>query len=224
MYERPTVYPRARGGNIQCPPLLLSSDGLSPRTRGKRSKEGCPELYKRSIPAHAGETPRAYTSRRLQAVYPRARGGNLAAQVAPPMEEGLSPRTRGKPAPPRSMWSLSPVYPRARGGNCYSNRTRHPTRGLSPRTRGKLPLHLYAIEAARSIPAHAGETFRPQYPPSVRGVYPRARGGNNSSVVRLTSIGGLSPRTRGKLYSPLGCIPTSGSIPAHAGETEYRHV
>ncbi len=88
------------------------------------------------IPAHAGEPRGSDSPVTGLRVNPRARGGTDAADVAPRMPEGLSPRTRGNQEPtpvihwidgsipahageplvevrePYEVW----VYPRARGG------------------------------------------------------------------------------------------------------------
>ena len=129
------------------------------------------------IPAHAGEPRGSDSPVTGLRVNPRARGGTDAADVAPRMPEGLSPRTRGNhskyikltypvgsiPAhagEPEAIpcWLVGlRVYPRARGGTLSRREDFNHARGLSPRTRGN-PLR----EAPRtgqpgSIPAHAGE-------------------------------------------------------------------
>ena len=76
----------------------------------------------------------------------------------------------------------------------------------------------------RSIPACAGETLdQPrQVTPSM--VYPRVCGGNEEEADYWNSVGGLSPRVRGKRALPDKVCMHSGSIPACAGETRrLRH-
>ena len=91
--------------------------------------------------------------------------------------------------------------------------------GLSPRTRGKhLPVTGETYDS-RSIPAHAGETRSQPRPLCVREVYPRARGGNYTSVYFFRLMYGLSPRTRGKQIALKAREGEARSIPAHAGET-----
>ena len=171
--------------------------------------------------------------------YPRARGGNSTASVAARFIRGLSPRTRGKPS---SAWTnficqrpipahagetlypgltSSPVaaYPRARGGNIDLTAGIMNNAGLSPRTRGKLSAGRPADRGMGPIPAHAGETQPPNATPPAARAYPRARGGNLILKPARSGGGGLSPRTRGKLFAGRRIIPWLGPIPAHAGET-----
>ena len=88
------------------------------------------------IPAHAGEPRGSDSPVTGLRVNPRARGGTDAADVAPRMPEGLSPRTRGnhskyikltypvgsipahagEPSPGARISIMPGVYPRARGG------------------------------------------------------------------------------------------------------------
>ena len=70
-----------------------------------------------------------------------------------------------------------------------------------------------------SIPAHAGETVAHCLINNLCQVYPRARGGNRYSFRFFKSVGGLSPRTRGKPRRPSLPVIWIRSIPAHAGET-----
>ena len=75
-----------------------------------------------------------------------------------------------------------------------------------------------ASMATGSIPARAGEPRDPCPNRGAETVYPRACGGTNSTVRRIPSGSGLSPRVRGNLASyPVGLI-FEGSIPARAGE------
>jgi len=52
------VYPRARGGTLEMGRPSPFRDGLSPRTRGNRTRETCVRKKTGSIPAHAGEPDR----------------------------------------------------------------------------------------------------------------------------------------------------------------------
>ena len=73
--------------------------------------------------------------------------------------------------------------------------------------------------AARSIPAWAGETRCISASAGARKVYPRVGGGNASDVSGRYGKHGLSPRGRGKPYDILPPPLRAGSIPAWAGET-----
>ena len=153
------VYPRVGGGN--CVKGLGGGfpKGLSPRGRGKQTLAGTAIRGARSIPAWAGETPRACPASTWQWVYPRVGGGNSPSSGACAGRRPLSPRGRGKQtlagtairgarsipawagetprACPASTWQW--VYPRVGGGNDTQWWRHWYDGGLSPRGRGKLP-------------------------------------------------------------------------------------
>ena len=130
------VYPRVGGGNGQDLGHYLTSRGLSPRGRGKRLGGHIERLGQGSIPAWAGETVLISGKQRFILVYPRVGGGNLAEILVSELDQGLSPRGRGKQRdiggvgiPGRSIpaWAGEPVsnwldcyertvYPRVGGG------------------------------------------------------------------------------------------------------------
>ena len=72
-----------------------------------------------------------------------------------------------------------------------------------------------------SIPAHAGEPWRPAPTPSSVPVYPRPRGGAAACSAARSAFNGLSPPTRGSLEPGGVDLGPGGSIPAHAGEPDY---
>ena len=134
-----TVYPRVGGGNLGKPGTAGNQEGLSPRGRGKRARNGQQHIGGGSIPAWAGETPRAPPPPPAEQVYPRVGGGNAACAAGKNAATGLSPRGRGKPGRPSRMgqdprsipawagetsagssWgSRFMVYPRVGGGNAF---------------------------------------------------------------------------------------------------------
>ena len=71
-----------------------------------------------------------------------------------------------------------------------------------------------------SIPAYAGEPWRPVTSDRVPPVYPRLRGGTRASAKLLGHALGLSPPTRGNLIYQCMKLPADGSIPAYAGEPD----
>ena len=153
-----SVYPRPRGGTELTSLYGALTSGLSPPTRGNRLRRPTQRHRRRSIPAHAGEPYRADDSRADDEVYPRPRGGTDMLAVNPIRVTGLSPPTRGNPAPKATPTRLSRsipahagepemsalvaprrgVYPRPRGGTRGSDNTTPALRGLSPPTRGNL--------------------------------------------------------------------------------------
>ena len=77
---------------------MAIADGTSPRTRGKRYPRGVKRLEARNIPAHAGKTGGGHRLGGAAEEHPRARGENNQEAAGLPLEEGTSPRTRGKPS------------------------------------------------------------------------------------------------------------------------------
>ncbi len=150
--------------------------------------------------------------------YPRIRGGNGDELIDTLNKEGLSPHTRGKPAPigakaatsgpipayagetwpPRLRRRWFWAYPRIRGGNVTCSAISPRRRGLSPHTRGKPNQRARAWGQWGPIPAYAGETHPAPVGVGEHGAYPRIRGGNFVRQFLRRLAGGLSPHTRGK--------------------------
>ncbi len=172
--------------------------GLSPRVRGKLSSTVVLAASDGSIPACAGETPKAGGTGGKEEVYPRVCGGNQNCHTLSTLSSGLSPRVRGKhhvcacrrdkrrsiPACagetyPQGCSSYSAqVYPRVCGGNSHAALWTITSVGLSPRVRGKPTLASSISTSARSIPACAGETYAAAFVSAAALVYPRVCGGN----------------------------------------------
>ena len=89
------AYPRARGGTARPLRIRRHSRGLSPRTRGNRTRPLTPWDRTGPIPAHAGEPGRIGRHRARLGAYPRARGGTHQDWEDTTVRNGLSPRTRG---------------------------------------------------------------------------------------------------------------------------------
>ena len=192
------VYPRVGGGNAHAKAAAMNDQGLSPRGRGKPRYIAGSMRGARSIPAWAGETILYADDVLAKGVYPRVGGGNAAVWAGEAIQDGLSPRGRGKlrgiaqhfaharsiPAwagettAKRTATATSWVYPRVGGGNARYAVGRARVIGLSPRGRGKQPRSVRVVKHRGSIPAWAGETkgFYQHHPPFR--VYPRVGGGN----------------------------------------------
>ena len=150
------VYPRVCGGTNYANGGGVWSPGLSPRVRGNLAVKGGRYLYRRSIPACAGEPCCRCDVRCPQRVYPRVCGGTPPITVLLCRRVGL-PRVCGGTG---LEWSGA-----ARRG------------GLSPRVRGNPLCALPVLIVLRSIPACAGEpNCRPPID-RIRQVYPRVCGG-----------------------------------------------
>ena len=94
--------------------------------------------------------------------------------------------------------------------------------GRSPLTRGRLGTSSVETGAARSIPAHAGETASARRCGQPWRVDPRSRGGDVPGWLGVCGHGGRSPLTRGRRVEGGRLAGPLGSIPAHAGETSCR--
>ncbi|OSM00323.1 hypothetical protein MAIT1_00816 [Magnetofaba australis IT-1] len=192
------VDPRVGGGNCRWQVGFLIRRGRSPRGRGKRLPAILAGEIQRSIPAWAGETTRPAPPCLAARVDPRVGGGNLTGCSRWMRAPGRSPRGRGKrrgspsvQATGRSIpawagetrWgdasrSRRAVDPRVGGGNDAKKRQEWQREGRSPRGRGKPSPEPGQFDAARSIPAWAGETTASRCSAPTRGVDPRVGGGN----------------------------------------------
>ena len=172
-----------------------------------------------SIPACAGEPPRADHRQQRSAVYPRVCGGTVGGRGNGYTLRGLSPRVRGNPSrstPPLALGRSIPacageppgcptpcgrrrVYPRVCGGTTQRRREQQDGAGLSPRVRGNRPRAIGPVEVRGSIPACAGEPAYHLYSAIMSTVYPRVCGGTNGTPPEHHRAGGLSPRVRGNL-------------------------
>ena len=185
------------GGTVNGHLASFSVKGLSPRVRGNPTNRTAKAIWRRSIPACAGEPAIRTTTPLSSGVYPRVCGGTRGEPLPPKGAIGLSPRVRGNrpplavlhfvagsiPAcagepPPAGRAVVSHrVYPRVCGGTGIRNRRRPARHGLSPRVRGNLLTLLLLERRQRSIPACAGEP-NAEFPRTVSGqVYPRVCGG-----------------------------------------------
>ncbi len=170
--------------------------GLSPRTRGSLPEPADPRVEVRSIPAHAGEPAPGNAAFGPRWVYPRARGGADQYDYIAFRLMGLSPRTRGSHPGRPLLHRRRRFYPRARGGAAVGLAPLRGNAVLSPRTRGSPLTRRDGQVRERSIPAHAGEPGTSCSSRRWGSVYPRARGGAESSPLVSAIHQGLSPRTR----------------------------
>ena len=137
-YEHPD-HPRACGANGQHHTTPGSATGSSPRVRGKLDPAHVYALYRRIIPARAGQTTLVRVVHALIPDHPRACGANDITHINGSTFIGSSPRVRGK------------------HGRALVRRER--AAGSSPRVRGKPPALVDKSGGLRIIPARAGQTF-----------------------------------------------------------------
>ena len=191
------VYPRVCGGTAVSLSMCEAFTGLSPRVRGNLLVGLDPRQRLGSIPACAGEPPRAGRRAEPAAVYPRVCGGTWGAQYCMTASYGLSPRVRG-------------------------NHCRHPVHagggGSIPACAGEPDRRRHDYGHPAVYPRVCGGTRSPPArlrPPS--GLSPRVRGTSINASVSDQSPG-LSPRVRGNLDVDSHGAQARGSIPACAGE------
>ena len=134
----------------------------------------------------------------------------------------LIPAHAGKTEKMVLMPSHTPAHPRSRGENVAVSVPTGGREGSSPLTRGKLQARHRSAPRPGLIPAHAGKTEAGEPWHTTPGAHPRSRVENRLSVSTMTSGGGSSPLTRGKLGLKPAWEPIFGLIPAHAGKTESR--
>ena len=232
------VHPRVCGGSGRASISRYRGPGASPRVRGKRElsrhhgrRAGC-------IPACAGEAidERRYTV--AEEVHPRVCGGSFAVLRQYDARGGASPRVRGKPR--RNAWCIHHrrcipacageaarhpwwrrigwVHPRVCGGSATRLRAGPPSAGASPRVRGKRRGRADRQQRRRCIPACAGEAAEPPSARPMPRVHPRVCGGSLDRSPKALSIGGASPRVRGKRVDSILACADMRCIPACAGE------
>ena len=171
--------------------------------------------------------------------HPRACGANFATLVGSQLQNGSSPRMRGKRRFSRSTrrdgriipahagqtvcgacsTSVATDHPRACGANGKISSKTMVRTGSFPRMRGKLTLRRRHDHCERIIPAHAGQTDLDKFYGDVNADHPRACGANPCRPPIRWMNTGSSPRMRGKLGHRHRRYGRARIIPAHAGQT-----
>ena len=207
--------------------------------RGTQTQRSMPLLPARFIPAHAGNTAPNSPPMPKRTVHPRACGEHLYGVASDHWYTGSSPRMRGtrlasdadhggprfipahagNTAAAAAPSSVSPVHPRACGEHNPWVMATILGLGSSPRMRGTLAKSTRQFNAARFIPAHAGNTSWAIGSSSKPAVHPRACGEHSCQSVPMPATDGSSPRMRGTLGSAAGTGDGDRFIPAHAGNT-----
>ena len=90
------AHPRSRGVDIKVLSNKSAFEGSSPLTRGRRRTRYIELLRCRLIPAHAGSTSSAPTTRVPSPAHPRSRGVDPPIPRVYPIKYGSSPLTRGR--------------------------------------------------------------------------------------------------------------------------------
>ena len=232
-------HPRACGANLIVFGVVHTHLGSSPRMRGKLEVKEFKSTATRIIPAHAGQTSTLGMTVVRPSDHPRACGANFATLVGSQLQNGSSPRMRGKRCVGRvqhpwpriipahagqtekshqKQW-FAPDHPRACGANLPPMPAIPIAAGSSPRMRGKLTLRRRHDHCERIIPAHAGQTDLDKFYGDVNADHPRACGANPCRPPIRWMNTGSSPRMRGKLGHRHRRYGRARIIPAHAGQT-----
>ena len=217
----------------------LTTNGSSPRGRGKRHHLSRDRIRLRLIPAWAGKTKPLPIAVNGLTAHPRVGGENVLEEIGGDVERGSSPRGRGKRrrSPPSARlsrlipaWAGKTIYisgcsriyqahPRVGGENRDDDiRVGHEV-GSSPRGRGKLRSRRLAAMSFGLIPAWAGKTVGRGRGRAERGAHPRVGGENVLEEIGGDVERGSSPRGRGKPGCTMRRARCIGLIPAWAGKT-----
>ena len=90
------VHPRVCGGNAHWMSYPRSTNGPSPRVRGKPVGASCASTLIGSIPACAGETWKNQRRKKREKVHPRVCGGKQAAHIESKVRMRSIPACAGK--------------------------------------------------------------------------------------------------------------------------------
>ena len=110
-------------------------------------------------------------------------------------------------------------HPRSRGGDRHLGLGELGAAGPSPLARGRPSGQRATQQRVGTIPARAGETFRPGTRRADDGDHPRSRGGDIPGQRGLPDHRGPSPLARGRPQPRAAQRNHRGTIPARAGET-----
>ena len=152
---------------------------------------------------------------------PRARG-NLVDRSVHVVAVGTIPACAGEPADGCQVATASGDYPRVRGGTSMARARTVAKSGLSPRARGNPARRAQPGLPSGTIPACAGEPRAYCSCSAMAWDYPRVRGGTIVMGSYGESWPGLSPRARGNPQCAHRSDPLRRTIPACAGEPEFR--
>ena len=199
---RLAVHPRMRGERRIRTALIRRVDGSSPHARGTHAHHRWELTRARFIPACAGNAaPCVLASSPRCGSSPHARG-----TLAPLHLQGLLgrfiPACAGNAQRQRRLLGARTVHPRMRGERGQEVDADSKSRGSSPHARGTHEALPGSVEAARFIPACAGNAAY--------------------GMIWLTCLNGSSPHARGTHESRNIWIDEKRFIPACAGNARAR--
>ena len=234
-------HPRRRGEHVRDDAEQIARDGSSPQARGTLFLRLHHGSDIRIIPAGAGNTLPAPSSRLRYPDHPRRRGEHAARLKKTRSSCGSSPQARGTlidrgrrggypriiPAGAGNTCARGPVpqttpdHPRRRGEHTGSAPRFSTRNGSSPQARGTRGKLATAAHGVRIIPAGAGNTQTKDDWPRQPADHPRRRGEHRFHRIQHGFHRGSSPQARGTHDGRrIGgfCVRI---IPAGAGNTNW---
>ena len=214
------VHPRVCGGNCRAKHEPQQKRGTSPRVRGKPMYGGRKECSPRYIPACAGETARPMVRISVTTVHPRVCGGNFIFCTVRVIQNGTSPRVRGK------LWTHLPTVGRERyipacAGETWLRPTSPRQAGVHPRVCGGNTRPRPSTKGGTGyIPACAGETRASHAARRRKTVHPRVCGGNLEVSHLLSKLLGYIPACAGETAFFCLQLLADRVHPRVCGETE----
>ena len=217
MYVLLAVHPRVCGEQSISSVLLVTIHGSSPRVRGTASARLSTHLYRRFIPACAGNSERWQRLFSTMAVHPRVCGEQGRWGVWGDASPRFIPACAGNSSTSRSETRAPAVHPRVCGEQLSSLDRLTSHLGSSPRVRGTGIGRACDHFDRRFIPACAGNSADTDVNTILLPVHPRVCGEQILTSVDCDAVYGSSPRVRGTDLLGNGCEPYTRFIPACAG-------
>ena len=134
-------------------------------------------------------------------------------------KQGLIPACAGKTLKALRGRVHQWAHPRVCGENVVPRALAGVTAGSSPRVRGKPNGNRRVNNMGGLIPACAGKTISKGHNVLIAWAHPRVCGENEEFNDAIMSLGGSSPRVRGKRLRRWAGTQDRGLIPACAGKT-----
>ena len=211
------VHPRACGErrrNISAPACV---SGSSPRLRGTHASAVPAGMYRRFIPAPAGNAFFFCRSLRGISVHPRACGERRGGIGDGAIAGGSSPRLRGTQLIAEALAEEARFIPAPAGNAGIVGLINGALCGSSPRLRGTHSRRFAGKSSTRFIPAPAGNAKRSWPRGGLLPVHPRACGERETVPRVMMRVHGSSPRLRGTRRASCRMDRSWRFIPAPAG-------
>ena len=235
----PRAHPRGCGADTGQRLWAQFTQGSSPRVRGRRRRVGRCRRRRGLIPAGAGQTGSAGVRLTPRRAHPRGCGADHRPSPGADLQQGSSPRVRGRRRFPAATCRWCGLIPAGAGQTSSPHPPAHSRRahprgcgadllggsrslrlwGSSPRVRGRRACEVGDRRGHGLIPAGAGQTGDSEQFDWKARAHPRGCGADSARFSALSPPWGSSPRVRGRPSTSSTVISTAGLIPAGAGQT-----